>query len=67
MCPVRTELLMQTDRRGEAKNRFLNFANASQKEKSSNKKKSSTVPRQFLIHKGIAVLFLFLKGKSFLE
>jgi hypothetical protein len=29
----------------------------------STKKKSSTGPREFLIHKGIAVLFLFQKGK----
>jgi hypothetical protein len=35
--------------------------------KSGNKKKSSTGPREFLFHKGIAVLFLFLKRKSFLE
>jgi hypothetical protein len=56
---------MQADRRGEANNRFRNFATATKK--SGNEKKSSTGPREFLIHKGIAVLFLSLKGKSFLE
>ena len=56
---------MQTDRRDEANNRFRNFATTPKK--IGNKKKSFTGPREFLIHKGIAVLFLFLKGKSFLE
>jgi len=35
--------------------------------KNRNKKKSPTGSRVFLIHKGIAVSFLFQKGKSFRE